>query len=284
MRIGKHVDFIGIGVQKAATSWIFQCILEHPAIRAGKDKESNFFNFRYHAGYSWYHNRFEFGNWLTGEFSTLYFYDANIPRRIYHYNPEVKLLLCLRNPVDRAYSQHQHEVRRNRLPEELYDFDNALLLNPSYLEQGLYASHLKRFLQFFDLNQIHVIIYDDITADPQSVLFSLYRFLEVDTSFQPNFLNKKVNIARTYRSHTLDTLFRSAKSNIQKLIGDNGIEMLKRTKIHNIYRKYNEIPQEPILVPPMKDKTARELYRYFSDEIQNLEGMIHRNLSTWHSS
>jgi len=126
------VDFIGVGVQKAATSWIFQCLLEHPEIPAGSDKETNFFNFRYSFGYPWYQSKFQFGEWKAGEFSTLYFVDKNVPERIHRYNPKVKLILSERDPVERAFSQHQREIRRNRLPKELYDFKLAVQFNPTY--------------------------------------------------------------------------------------------------------------------------------------------------------
>ena len=115
----KKLDFIGIGVQKSATSWVFQSLIEHPEIQAGKEKEINFFNFKYQYGYHWYQNRFFDSELLTGEFSTQYFWDKNVPERIYQFNPDIKLILCLRNPVDRAFSQHQHEIRKNRVHDQL---------------------------------------------------------------------------------------------------------------------------------------------------------------------
>lgn len=173
------LDFIGIGVQRSATTWLFECLREHPDIRGpvGEiNKELDFFNHNYAIGYAWYHQWFEFGPWKTGEYSVLYFHDKCVPERIYRYNPNAKLLLSLRNPIDRAFSQHKHEVQRNRLPKELYNFWDALEQNPSYIEQGRYATHLERYLEFFDRNQIFIMLFDDIYSRPSDVLRDLFSF------------------------------------------------------------------------------------------------------------
>lgn len=156
------VDFIGIGAQKCATTWIFFNLIKHPKIRDSQlssNKEINFFNHFYYKGTDWYDRQFHFGDWLVGESSPLYFCEPSVPVRIKQYNPEIKLLLSLRNPVDRAYSQHRHEVMRNRLGGDKIIFENALPGNPSYIEQGLYATHLSHWLEHFPKERIFISLF-----------------------------------------------------------------------------------------------------------------------------
>ena len=115
------VDFIGIGVQKSATTWMYSMLTSHPEIKGAKgglkNKEVNFFNRSYFLGFDWYNNKFEFGDHIVGEFSTLYFPECSVPERVYKYNPDIKLILIVRNPIDRAFSQHKFQFMKNRLSD-----------------------------------------------------------------------------------------------------------------------------------------------------------------------
>src|SRR3989339_1804269 len=108
--VNKKVDIIGIGVQKSATTWLYTCLSEHPEIRCSSKEEMNYFDdsLSYSKGFEWYHAHFKFGAWKTAEYSPTYFYDKNVPARIHTYNPDSKLILSLRNPIERAFSHYRH--------------------------------------------------------------------------------------------------------------------------------------------------------------------------------
>lgn len=277
----ERIDFIGLGAQKSATSWMFQCLMEHPEIRVGTHKEAHFFNFRYQNGYAWYQQQFEFGDWKTGEFSTLYLPDANVPARIHAYHPGVKLLVSLRNPVDRAYSQHIHNVRQGRLPPELFDFAKAVALNPSYLEQGLYATHLRRFLEYFPREQIHVMLYDDVKAAPDRVMEGLYRFLAVDDGFRPQSRGERINVARRYRNRFAARVFNGAEDTVKRVLSDSAVEQVKKLGIQEMYRRWNEVPVDSIQVPPLADAERARLTAWFAPEVEALQELLDRDLSAW---
>ena len=280
----QRLDFIGIGVQRAATTWVFRCLEEHPQVRGAfvsNDKELNFFNHNYYKGYYWYHAQFEFGSWKNGEFSVLYFHDKSVPERIYNYSPEIRLILCLRNPVDRAFSHHLHEIMRNRLPKHLYNFSKALLYNPSYIELGRYATHLEHYLKFFSLSQIHVILYDDIISSPATVMQNLFRFLEVDDTFSPSLLEKKVNISHKYRSRTLENVMKAGSSTMQNILGDRLYRALKPTKIIFLIRRLNVAKFNENAVNSLSEEERTYLNKIFSEEIQRLTQYLKRDLSYW---
>jgi len=280
----QRLDFIGIGVQRAATTWVFRCLEEHPSVRGAlvaNDKELNFFNHDFYKGYHWYHAQFEFGPWKTGEFSVLYFCDNNVPERIHHYNPDIKLLLCLRNPVDRAFSHHLHEIMRNRLPKNLYGFSDALKHNPSYIEMGRYATQLEHYLKLFTLSQIHVILLDDITSKPATVMRNLFRFLEVDDKFSPSLLEKRVNISHKYKSRILDNLMRHAPRIIEEILGNRLYNAIKLSKLPPLIRSFNEAEFPKSITNSLSLEERKYLCEIFSEENRRLADYIKRDLSNW---
>jgi hypothetical protein len=286
VRSGPRVDIIGIGVQKAATSWLFRCMLEHPWIRGaaaekGVNKELHFFNHEYERGYTWYHRGFEFGPWKSMEFSTLYFHDRNVPERIKRYNADAKLILALRNPVDRAVSHHRHEIRRGRLTPELYRFWSAAEQNPSYLEQGFYGRHLSRWLEHFDREQIHIVLYEDVRAEPLDVITRAQSFVGVDPSFRPSRLTERINIAVVPRYERLESAMRWSSRTGRRLLGDRVVRGLGRTGLPALIRQRNRVELGDEHVPPLTEEERARLKAVFADDIARLEAILGRSLAAW---
>ena len=114
-----NIDFIGIGTSKAGTTWVSEMLDAHPGICMSEPKEVNYFNeqnnysiniknYNYGKGFNWYKKHFL--HWRTGqiigEFTPKYLADLKAPLRIKNAFPDVKLIVCLRDPVDRAFSQY----------------------------------------------------------------------------------------------------------------------------------------------------------------------------------
>lgn len=284
-----RVDLIGIGVQKAATTWLFRCLTAHPAIRAStadgrRSKEINFFNHRWERGYTWYHRGFAFGPWKTVEYSNLYFHDRDVPGRIRRYNPEARLLLSLRDPIERAYSHHRHEVRRGRLGPELYGFRAAARQNPSYIEQGFYATHLERWLEHFDRDRIHVVDHADIRVRPGVVMEAVYAFAGVDSSFRPPPLREHVNRSFVVRSRTLRWLVRQGSSAVRAAFGDRAVQAAKATGVPGWLRRINRVPVKRLGVPPLTDADRAWLRDLFAPEVERLSELLERDFTHWSAS
>ncbi len=282
---GPRVDLIGIGVQKAATTWLFSNLTDHPDVGmaiAGRPtrKEQNFFNRHYERGFRWYDENFEAGR-LNSEFSVLYFHDANVPGRLHRYNPDARLLLCLREPAARAYSHHRHEFRRGRLTADRYDFWSALPANPSYLEQGLYATHLRRWLELFPLEQIHVVLHDDVIEQPEEVIAGVYAFAGVETTFRSPSLRAKVNGPVKVRSELAAKALSASSSVVKTLLGPTIHEAVKGTGISGVVRRANVEVVDQVEIPPLDPEGRVRLRAMFAGEVERLEEMIGRDLSTW---
>src|SRR5262249_23883612 len=130
-------SFLGLGAQKCASTWLHRIVAEHPQVAMPTVKELDFFSNHYDRGYRWYESQFPAvdGDMRTGEVSPSYFHDIRVPARVRAYAPEMKLIVTLRDPVERALSNHRHEVRAGHIDGADLSFEAALESNPMYVEQ-----------------------------------------------------------------------------------------------------------------------------------------------------
>jgi hypothetical protein len=188
-------DFNIIGTQRGGTTSLFHYLAEHPSIGRSLRKEVHFFDRYYDKGMRWYLAHFPLrGEYpVVGEASPYYLFHPDTPQRIQAALPNTKFIALLRNPIDRAYSQHQMMTRRGieTLPfeealaaenERLSRSDNPLSLlwrHHSYIRRGLYVDQLQRWYDIFPREQIQVIKSEDFYAEPTRILHELCTWLGV---------------------------------------------------------------------------------------------------------
>ncbi len=274
--------FIGIGAQKCASTWLYGMLQEHPDVGVGMEKEVDFFSYHFDHGYEWYERQFsECGTKKAiGEISPSYFCEAGVPERLYNYQPNAKILVSFRDPVKRALSNHRHEVRVGHFTRDGLQFESGLKNNPMYREQGRYATHLKRWLEFFPAEQIMIVLMDDIEKDPLAVAREVYRFLEIDDDYQPEHLTKRFNPSYANRSR----LLLSIKDALYKLTRLPGFGWLWKLGsvfgLKALYRGVNRVSSEQAIPKPSKE-TLEALRKEFEPEIKELSRMINRPLDSW---
>ncbi|MCG6928181.1 MAG: sulfotransferase domain-containing protein [Acidobacteria bacterium] len=215
--MGRRPDFLGLGAQKAATSWIHACLYEHPQVFMPASKEVHFFSRHYEKGLGWYEDHFRGceADQRAGEISPTYLYDPESPARIHEYVPRAKLIVCLRNPVRRAISAFRYEVKMGTVSAAT-PFAEALRNRPGYVEHGLYSEQLRRYLDRFDRDQILVEIYDDIAREPHAFMRRIYGFLGVDPEFRAPSTLQAVNVGSgAARLRSLDRLMRGAAARLR---------------------------------------------------------------------
>ena len=195
------VDFVGLGAQKAATSWLHKCLEEHPEICMAKGKEVHFFSRHYNKGEDWYHNWFACNEGqVHGEISTSYLSSKEAPERIKAYRGDIKLIVILRDPVARSRSHIRHLRSKGKINAQT-PVPNVISQYPEVLENSLYGRGLSRYFDIFMRSQARILFFEDIQKKPQEVIRDVYSFLGVDTSFVPKALNVKYNtsMARSSR-------------------------------------------------------------------------------------
>jgi hypothetical protein len=206
--------FIGIGAQKCASSWLYYILQDHPEVCLSEKKELDFFSFHYDNGYQWYESHFSSSRPVkaVGEISPSYFHDYRAPSRAALYDPDLKVILSLREPVERAFSHHKHLVKLGFFNGPDFSFEAGMKLNPMYVEQGLYATHLAHWLESFDQQQVLVIFMDDIKKDASAVVREVYGFLGIDKGHTPAALHDKSNPSYVVRNRALDIVVKEGRA------------------------------------------------------------------------
>lgn len=278
----KRVGFVGIGAQKCATTWIYDILRDHPQVGLSVNKEVNFFSQFYDHGYQWYERQFGEapGATIFGEFSPSYFNDPAVPARVARYSPEIRLILSLRDPVERAISNHRHEVRVGHFQGDDLSLEAGLANNPSYVDQGLYATHLRRWLESFPLDRCLILLFDDIQTDPDGVARRVYSFLGVDPEHRSEALNAPSNVAHVKRSTALHDVRRGLRETAQRLGLGALWEQSARWGLRRLYRRLNWMPAEAV-VPPVSSESRRFLRDCFRGEVDEIQALTGLSVGSW---
>lgn len=285
-----------IGAQKCATTSVYNWIAQHPEICGPstlKDYsyfiEDGFFNkgidlFKkdyLEAGYD--------NQKIVLHGCVHYIYFKKSVDRIYDYDPNVKLLLVLRNPVDRAISAFRYAKKMNI---ENLDFDTALEKESersagslsekselTYISHSKYGEQLEYLLKKFSKEQLCVILYEDVKNHPKKVVNDIFSFLEVDTDYTPNFsiLNKTGKTKFKSLQQIVYSQNKYKKLFVQKIL-DPVLPLSKRIKIKNTFKEWNTKNGSNTEDYSEYEKMLKPL---FINDINKTEKLLNINLSHW---
>tara|TARA_Y100000310_G_scaffold343301_1_gene450260 strand:- start:9858 stop:11858 length:2001 start_codon:yes stop_codon:yes gene_type:complete len=279
---GRKPDFIGLGAQRSGTSWIYSCLYEHPEIYS-PIKEIHFFSRErnWPKGYSWYENVLVGAkkNQKVGEFSTSYLADKKTPQRIYQQYPDAKLIMVLRNPVDRAFSNYVNDIMAGTVKTSV-SFAEALAERDEYVINGMYAIHLKNYLKFFSRDNILILIHEDIKKDSAVFMKRIYQFIGVNDNFSPSSLNKKINVGRVPRFVWLDRLFVHI-SKAMRLLGMHKIWwLIKKKGLAGKILAVNTKTDKKV-ASGLIDSDRQKLKDIFRGEVRDLESIVGYKIDSW---
>jgi hypothetical protein len=175
-------DFVGVGAQRCGTTRWFDLISAHPGVHPGR-KELHFFRHAWDAeldtgAYAELFPRPD--GMVAGEWTPRYMYDFWVPELLARAAPRARLLVSLRDPVERWVSGVGHARRRNHTDHP------AVWVPGQQVERGFYARQLQRLYRFFPREQVLVLQFERCVADPRAELSRTYRFLGLDPAFRPD--------------------------------------------------------------------------------------------------
>lgn len=257
-------------------------LADHPEVAVPTRKELDFFSYRFENGLDWYERQFPIraGVRAVGEISPSYLHELGVPERVRSNVGDVKIVVSLRDPVERALSQHRHLVRLGLVRNDDLSFESALARNPSYIEQGLYFRHLSRWIDAFGRNSLHVILTDDIRADRQRVARRLYEFLEVDTTHRSKALNSDSNVSYVPRHRGLERTVTALRGGLSAVGAAHIWRAIGNAGLRKLYRAGNRLRTSDVLPEPHAE-TLVELRARFSPDIEKLSALIDRDLQNW---
>ena len=283
--------FVGVGGMKCASTWVTECLRQHPEVLHSNPKETAYFNT--HTGLTGYQRFFDQATSspgveaapgssykAVGEFTPTYLPNAAIAsRRIHATLGPVQILAILRDPVKRYLSHYKwvlgrrEDMDRARFANlDLAAFASANEAEPRMLEFGHYRDDLQVYLDRFGPDNVHLMLFEDVATDAQALLRGLYEFLGVDPSFVPAAIDEKVREGYVPRSAALEW----AKVKAYFLVKNNApwaIEPLKQMQLEKLLRRVNTAKQQPLVVAPEVTQALRD---HYAEEIERMRVLLGR--------
>ena len=218
-------NFIIIGAGRAGTTALYSYLIQHPSIIPASTENDepvadlHFFEYMISDKISWYKSHFprkSKNSFITGEFTSTYMYHKNVPERIFNLIPKIKLIVILRNPIDKAYSTYNQQSHFNEFVSSFEetikaeftridlikdhieytnnnpDFDNYVAYN--IIRHGIYFNYLEKWFKIFSKEQILVVDSNELENFPQQTLNKVFEFLSLPSHEIPNLA--KVNVGK----------------------------------------------------------------------------------------
>jgi hypothetical protein len=253
-RLRMRPRFIMIGVQRCGTTSMFRMLEAHPQVVHAYRKQVNYFDLNYFRGLSWYYGHFpvaslarrsagSFSEPVAFEASGYYIYHPFALERMARDLPDVRLVVMLRDPVERAYSAYKHEYARgyeqetferaleledSRLAGEIdrmrddISYESLSHRHHSYRHRGQYAEQLERVFQYYPRSQVHVLESESYFSQPAKEYAKLLEFAGL-RPFQPaQFARLNARPGAPMQSRTYDMLrefYRPHDERLTKLLG-----------------------------------------------------------------
>jgi len=275
----KPVDIFHIGPQKAATTWVYKCLSEHPEVMCPPGDTIHYFDIHYAKGRDWYASFFADARHDQKLFDPTYTYIRSpwASRRIARENPDAKIILCLRNPIERAFSHYWHEKKKGKIAFQFGELFQNYDLFCSWIEPGLYAEHIARYLEHFSRSQILCLRFEKLKSNPELFLRQLLQFIEVDDTFTPTWLDQVVNEAGGKRTMP-NAVWRRIRRRIVKFGKDDLVNAIETAPIIGQWVRDRDEYNHGI-----DSKVRDELEVICEPEIRRLEQLLELDLASWRS-
>lgn len=228
-------NFIIVGAQKAGTTSLYKYLTQHPDIKSTLLKEVHYFDLNYDKPLSWYHSFFPLNKnekKITGEASPYYMFHPLAIKRIAKYDPNIKIIVLLREPASRAISHYYHEVRKGREDlsmREAFDAEKPRLkgeldnfnCNPnyngnnyqrySYKSRGLYINQIQNIRDCFKEENIKIIDSKDFFKQTKNTVNEVLSFIGVNQNFNIR-TEKRFNVGSNVKDPEEETIYNELKT------------------------------------------------------------------------
>jgi Sulfotransferase family len=269
-------EFFAIGPARTASTWLHNVLAPHVNLPLTV-KETRFLDNLYRRGWRWY--RAQFGSSLHdapfGEIAPTYFHSNLVRARIKKHAPNARIMCTLRDPVERLYSLFRYLRFR---ASNNWTFEYALTHNQEMIESPRYGHYLKAWINDFGRSNVLVTVYDDIEHDPQTYINEICDFIQIPRFALPVPQQARVNVSQEMRapsSYALLRMCRFMSTAASALRWRGAFRLAKRTGLRQFFfGKGQELP-------PLEPLLAAELRKRLMPEIEEVEHIIGRDLSSW---
>ena len=272
-------DFLGIGAQRAGTSWLDALLRTHPRVwLPTRRKEPHYFDAYHDRGREWYASFFppdeEAGRYdAIGEITPRYLFDPEVPARVAAELPDVKLVCILRDPVDRAHSQFGLAARDEGFAGSFEEFLEAY---PDAIARGMYHEQLARWQEHFPPERFCLLVFEQVTWDPDAAVRALASFLELDPAgLRPEELaGRRINVGEPVRFRRSYALVRRLARRLRHHDLDAPVNLARRAAVARLFGRG---PARK----PLSPRDRARMWRWFSADVDDLARAHRLDLSDW---
>ncbi|GAB4132126.1 MAG: sulfotransferase [Bacteroidia bacterium] len=282
-----------VGAQKAGTTSLKEYLGEHPEITTHPQKEFAYFydDDEYKMGYSFAFNKYfrysSLQNKLIAKNAGLYVKEEAIAR-LKHHNPDCKIVLILRDPVERTFSSYNMEYNYGSISEPFSSIRNIIENNSEgeddwkfeiLVGMSIYINFVRNLYRYFPKKNIRILKFEDLKKNPETIVRDLFAWLNINTDFKPAtsvIHNKTYSTKSPLYSKAIKT-FTQKKSIIKKL-ALLVIPAGQHYKIGDYFRKFNYTNQEMPDIPADTELFLRAYFKPYNEELSQLTGI---DFSEW---
>jgi hypothetical protein len=271
-------SFFVIGPPRTGTTWLYE-ILKDRTLLPAPTKETRFFDKHFHRGIDWY--RAHFGHAgpdrRVGEIAPTYFASIEASERIARTLPEAKVVCVFRHPVERVISLYKLKRAYGMIP---WNFEQALACDPEMLESSRYATRLKAWQHALGRERVLATLYDDLRDKPQKFLDTVVDFIEV-----PRFGLSHSQMMSVHASETMTHPRNYHRTRRATTMAD----WFKARRLDRVVAAVRNSPLRKLFLggglpfAAFSMETLLRLHEIFRPEVEELEGLINRDLSGWKS-
>ncbi len=285
-------NFICVGAQKAGSSTLYKLLKSHPEVHMSEQKEIHFFDNEKHynkgkAHYASFFSEGYAGEKVIGEISPDYMQFAQVPKRIKSCLGPIKIVIILRHPVDRSYSQFNFH-KMLKLESSSTSFEASLETEEArpliesrtnwytptfYKSKSLYSAQVQQFIEEFGRENVHVVVFEEMLEGDLPNLAETCNFLNIDAqvTFKKDHSNPTI-----LNMHSKSVIFlRKFKDVIKPVLPSSLIMRLNKKVKNSIYKS-------PVKLTKSQKKSLFELH--FREDVNRLESILGRSFSIWYEN
>jgi hypothetical protein len=287
---GRRPDFYVVGAPKCGTTSLYQYLRQHPQVFMPDRKEPHYFTDAHQLPSSY--PRMDVHEYLAlfagaledqiaGEASVTYLTSTGAAARMQEFTPAARIVVPLRNPVDRAYSEYWNSRRAGM---QHLSFADAIAEESQrdpwrrYVGKGYYAQHVGRFIEAFGADAVHVCFFDDLVADPRLLCRGVFSFLGVDPSVEVD-TSTVYNRGGAPRWRSAGVLHTAIARRAQPV--RRAMEAVLPTRLTLALRRGFRRLMIRADVPPMQADTRRHLQQLYAADIEQLQRITGTSLAHW---
>ena len=287
----KMPNFLIIGAMKSGTTTLYNSLNQHPQVYMSRLKEPSFFAYDGTENFPItnledYQALFEgvTDQKAIGEASTAYLFSPTATANIKNCLPQVKLITILRDPSQRAYSLYLMRYRANQLASSTHE-NNLVDSFAKFVKQGQggvlnqrYYGSIKRYLKYFQREQIKICLYQDLKEKPNLLLENICQFLDLDTKLLDNQTVQKYNLGGIPKNQLI---YKSVES-LHTTFNQTLLPFMPEKLLNPLKSIYTDMKTRNLAqAPPLPQEIRQQLINIYREDILHLQDFLQRDLSPW---